>query len=490
VSVEEDADPYIFFTEKRGIPEHIWKARPYLWWTPDNSEPATAPFADLTSGQRAFVARIARQSPGWVITRYPPALWPPLPKVYPELRPIVPVKIGLRPPHWHGDGPELEGLKPWERLLGKPGSKLWRKHINRDKDHHPAIEPDDGGINDHRGVNTETIHRHRHWAKYVFPSSPSVVEEYDHDHADGWKRRSAADRPLYRERHVAGQPGGVDVAGPHWHTRRVKDGTVSLARRIDVHPLAEDRIRSADVVFFVIEGCIKADAVLADDGAVLSVPSVSLWDCDELRRFTAQYLVGKVVVVVPDADWYTKDQVINQARLCQNSLISYGVQQVHVAAPPSTLGGRSTKGVDDFIGAGGHLEDLQVIDYEVPPALYEMVAREWSWRRDRRRRDAETLAGLANFTGERGSLHAPLSTVARVLNMSPRAVSEAVRDLEAMGAVTIEGGDLATGGSWFSAQLDWQERPAIVLAPGLRATERAAVRLADLVQVRREGVAA
>ena len=405
--------------------------------------------------------------------------------MYPELRPLERVKIGQRPAHWHGDGPEPEELSPWERLPGKPGSDIWSAHIGRGAD-----EPKDP--DDHRGVNVETVHRHEHWAKYVFPSSPSAVEEYVHDHSAGWRKRSAADRPLYRERHVARQHGGADVEGPHGHTRRVKDETVSLARRIDVHPLAEDLIRSADVVFFVIEGCIKADAVLADGGAVFSVPSVSLWDCDELQDFTEQFLLGKVVVVVPDADWFTKKQVINQARLCQNALIRHGVQQVHVAASPPTLRGRDTKGVDDFIGAGGHLEDLRVIDFEVPPTLYEVVARNWSWRRDRQRRDAEMLAALANFTGSNGTLHAPLSTVARVLAKSPRAVSEAVRDLESLGAVTIEGGDLATGSSWFSPQLDWRERrrPAIVLAPELRATERPPVRLADLVQIRREGVAA
>jgi len=262
-----------------------------------------------------------------------------------------------------------------------------------------------------------------------------------------------------------------------------------MARRLDVHPLAVDLLVRSSVVFFVIEGCIKADAVLADGGAVFSVPSVSLWDCDELPRFVRDYLHGKFVVVVPDADWRTKPQVINQARLCQNALRRYGVKEACVAAPPPQYRGQETKGVDDFIGAGGHLEDLEVIDYEIPPALYEFIAKNWSWRRDRRWRATEVLAGLANFTGSTGTLAAPLSTVARVLDTSTARVSRAVQDLEAIGAVTIEG-HLATCRGWFSPQLDWRERPTIVLAPELRAVEREAVRLCDLIKIREEGMAA
>ena len=67
-------DPTFF--SSRGIPEAIWKARPYVWWTPEYPEPAKAPFADLGAPQRAFVTKLANQSAGWLISRQPPPMNP------------------------------------------------------------------------------------------------------------------------------------------------------------------------------------------------------------------------------------------------------------------------------------------------------------------------------------------------------------------------------------------------------------------------------
>jgi hypothetical protein len=476
---EDDADPDIFFTKKRGIPAEIWRSRPYLWWTPEHPEPAKEPFADLSAGQRQHIAKIVRQAPGWVIHRSPPPLWPPRPKIYPELRPVNPdpndeewrgVKTRGPQVHWHGNGPEPEGLKPWHRLPGGPGSKTWRAHIGRDKT-----------VDDHHGVNTEEVHSHQKRAKYVFPSAATLDGAYVHDHETAWRRRSDRDRPAYHDAHIAKRHGGMDAVGPHVHSHRAKDRTKNLARRIDVHPLAVPLLREAEVVFFVIEGCIKADAVLAAGGAVFSVPSVSLWDCEEeLEEVADAYLEDKTVVIVPDADWHDNELVINQARLCQNKLIQYAARSVHVAAPPRSFKGESTKGVDDFIGAGGELADLEVIDHDPAPGLTDFVLRNWSWRRDRLRRDNEVLAAFANFTGSSGELRAPLRTVARVMGEDVKRVSRAVYDLAQIGAVTIDG-DLAARRGWFDRHLEWSERPAIVLHPELRSTERQPTRLGDLV---------
>jgi hypothetical protein len=136
--------------------------------------------------------------------------------------------------------------------------------------------------------------------------------------------------------------------------------------------------------------------------------------------------------------------------------------------------------VDDFIGAGGELADLEVIDHDPAPGLTDFVLRNWSWRRDRLRRDNEVLAAFANFTGSSGELRAPLRTVARVMGEDVKRVSRAVYDLAQIGAVTIDG-DLAARRGWFDHHLEWSERPAIVLHPELRSTERQPTRLGDLV---------
>jgi hypothetical protein len=55
------------------------------------------------------------------------------------------------------------------------------------------------------------------------------------------------------------------------------------AKRIDMHPLAVGLLRDAKRIYFGLEGCIKADAMLSailrsrEKASVLSVPSVTLW---------------------------------------------------------------------------------------------------------------------------------------------------------------------------------------------------------------------
>jgi hypothetical protein len=474
-----------FFTD-RGIPKGIWQSRPYVLWTPEDPSPATAHFADLSAPQRAFVTKLVNQSAGWVIVRHPPPMFPPLARIYPELRPLDPVKTQGPTTHWHGDGPAPEDLPDWARMPGT--RKNWQKHIDRGK---KKVK----GPDDHRGANVETLHRHQHVAKYVFGTSAKIDKWYEHDHDTSWKTTSAAVRPAKRAAHIAKRGelchAGIDQMGLHRHKERVKDPNGdNMAKRIDVHPMAVKRILDTEVVFFVIEGCIKADAVLADGGAVFSVPSVSLWDCDELRIFAASYLLDKTVVIVPDADWSLNPTVQNQATMCRTQLYRLGVPDVHVAAPPSPYNGLDTKGVDDLIGAHGHLEDLIVIDSDPPqPELHEFVS-DRAKRRDQSRRDEGVLWALSTFTGSEGVLKAPLKTVARVMGTYPMAVSRGVHSLERMGALTIDG-DLALKRDWpFSRRWEWRERPTITLIPELRSPDGPEQRLGDLVQLslRTEGV--
>lgn len=481
MTAEEDADPdHLSWFTARAITDEIRQARGYARWTADEITPATDPAGDLADDQQRAVARMAKQAGGgWVITRHAPPLSSPLPRIYPEYKPDKPMRIpGWR--HWHGDGTEPEGLEPWVRDRSPKHTR--REHPDKDCPlcahiNRGAAEPK--SPDDHRGVNTEEIHSHTRYAKYWHIPKPQVEETWTHDHATAWRRRPAKDRPAWRERHVSQLHDGADVQGEHQHTTKKKAAYGDLASRIDVHPMALPRFADAQVAFFGIEGCPKADAMLADGAAVFSVPAVGQWDCPELDSFVGHYVYGKTVIIVCDDDWYEKDEVINSARLCQNRLLRAGVRAAHVAAPPPN--GKKKTGVDDFIAAGGHLEELHVIDHAPPEGLYEFVVeRCWKYRKDRTWRDAEVLAGLTNFTGGSGRLKAPLQTVAKVLATSRKRVSLAVRDLEAMGAVVVHG-DLASRGSWFGGGLDWVERPTIELIPELRSTVQAPVNLGDLI---------
>ena len=118
----------------------------------------------------------------------------------------------------------------------------------------------------------------------------------------------ATSGPARRQRrHLERRHEGIEPGEAHVHTRgRVRDPDApKIASRIDVHPLAVAKILTDPVVFFGIEGCMKADAILSAGGSVFSVPSVSLWGCRELESFVFAYLIRepdqpKTVIIVPD----------------------------------------------------------------------------------------------------------------------------------------------------------------------------------------------
>jgi hypothetical protein len=193
---------------------------------------------------------------------------------------------------------------------------------------------EENGIDAPDHFTVEEVHEHIDDAKYVFPPSGKKRKVWSHDH-------NAPRTKAYYERnpkesykhcywwHHRMQPDDVEaaVSGEHDHRRDVKDYSNSLAKRLDIHPRALKRLAKAEVVYFVIEGCLKADAVLSaierDDRSesVFSVPSLTLWDAgknaSELRNFAQGHLRGKTVIIIPDADWVDNDLIISQARLAE-----------------------------------------------------------------------------------------------------------------------------------------------------------------------------
>jgi hypothetical protein len=162
--------------------------------------------------QTGHTSYILNQSGGIVIPRFAPDSMR-LPKVYAELRPWEPVFSS--PPHWHYHG-DPERIPEGGLVYPTTGKHLPRKFI-LDPHSKSAVAHI---FKHHRDGNVHTVHKSLDPAKYIFPAR-------------------------------------VD------------------ARRIDMHTQAALRFANASHVFFVIEGCIKADAVLCAGGAVLSVPSVS-----------------------------------------------------------------------------------------------------------------------------------------------------------------------------------------------------------------------
>jgi hypothetical protein len=184
--------PDIF--SERGIRPEIAEARPYLRWTRENTQPlkdAWYPF--VSKGQRSFVGKVANQSDGYVITRHPPPGLG-LELVPAEIRPDN--EVDTRPAYYQRQR-EADGREP----------KL---------------------------------------AKYIFPPSSLLERERWHDHAEM--------KPEHRARHIERAHGGEDIRGSHPHTRKVKDKSSGLAKRLDMHPAAMPLFEDADRVFFGIEG--------------------------------------------------------------------------------------------------------------------------------------------------------------------------------------------------------------------------------------------
>jgi hypothetical protein len=318
---------------KCGISLEVWEARPYTPWTPEDVTPVLEAYEGLTRAQVRFMRSLAVQKPGLIIHRH---AVPGAPHVWPEIRPEGLVRTGPPTMHWHGAGEPPE-LPPGYSVLPR-GSEAWREHCRCVNDN--DLEEDDEHEDNHE------LHRHENLAKYCFPSSAWEVKPWPHDHTDSYY-----EDPAHLERHLARwhqEPVETRADGKHVHYRKVKSKE-SLARRLDVHPMAAPLFADAKLVYFGIEGCLKADSILSAilrEGrreSVFSVPSVSLWDAPEFDGFI-RYLRGKRVVVVPDADWFTKRQVLLHARLAQRYLKNRGIESL-IAAPPLAS---EHKGVDGY----------------------------------------------------------------------------------------------------------------------------------------------
>jgi hypothetical protein len=289
-------------------------------------------------------------------------------------------------------------------------------------------------------------------------------------------------RPEAMSKHIEKVHGGVNVQTVHLDENLAKYvfPPGNGAKRLDVHPEGWTRFVADPVVFFGLEGCIKADAMFSAGKAVYSVPSVTLWNAPEHRQFARRYLVGKTVYIVCDSDWYENHAVITQAMFSRTFLRRLGVD-AHVCAPPAP--GGIKVGVDDHLGDGGSMSDLVVIERETPYGLAEFLAERGIRRSDAIVRDAEVLEALSLHAGSDGTIQTSLRSFSRIMGLPLVRVQRAIEDLREVGAITVDG-SLETRAQYFDWKtrkwvgLDWTERPTLTITKGLcaRDTRR---RLAD-----------
>lgn len=463
-------------------------------------------YPDVNHGSLNALIAAARQADGRVMYRYAPggideAL--PSDTVHPEIRPDRAVHMQALPEwHWHGWGAAPGTAKPWEIGSIYSAAQMYR-HIHSDssKDPHSHGDKNPGGW-------------HMHWdrAKYLFVPSKKVRPSYWHTHAaefilmdvpfDAAAQARADDA---RERHEAQahKSEWPNVPGRFRHEHRAQariDPTApSNARRIDVHPFAMERLDRAEVIFAVLEGIPKNDAVLSyilDHGlnaSVFNVPSVSLWNASELPAFAERYLVGKTVVIVPDADWQKSpkarfkgrrfgagNQVIIQALLFRSKLRQLGVRDVLIAAPPvgDWLANADHKGVDDSLaspehgGAGRSLADLEVLQRTVPERRISGLGR-LHWHGRRQDRNEQVLRFLAEHADRDGVICLTQTSIAAGLDPEKpwhhERVRNALADLIEVGAIEQQGEFSDAKGKHGDELRD--NLPVIALAPEYAAVQ-------------------
>jgi hypothetical protein len=265
-----------------------------------------------------------------------------------------------------GAPPVLPQLRPDHAVLTNPLERAQHDHAVR-----YAGDPDaltahvDGTMHrgdapsgmhahhDHRFYGPGALRRHLIGKRHEVSADTVIVGPHLHD-PDGYAKYIFCPKRWVDVNYTCKEDPCSQGGGPskHMHTKRRKEKQ-SPEKRLDLHPRSLGMLPDAEVVFFSIEGSIKADAILSAGGCSFAVPSVGMWSAPELEDFARGYLSGKRVVVVPDADWAVNPMVSVQAFSCAMALNRWGAIAAVGASPRE-------KGIDDYLAAGGTLGEMKI----------------------------------------------------------------------------------------------------------------------------------
>ena len=217
-------------------------------------------------------------------------------------------------------------------------------------------------------------------------------------------------------------------------------------------------------MFFALEGCFKADALLTAGEAVFSVPSVTLWSAKELEPFARQWLQDVSVFVLTDSDWHNPS-VAMQGLLCRDALRQMNIA-AHFAAPPSDR--HRKNGVDDFLHGGGKVDDIEVVHREPSPALAKWVRQQPWTRRDGERRNGDVLSWITVHTDKKHRVQVPNATIGSHTGHNARSVGKALVALVEAGALEPDE-ELYQHWNWYTGKPEWVPPRAYRVSPKLRA---------------------
>jgi hypothetical protein len=413
------------FLKEHAISEEVFDARGYYCYEKDDPEGLLRKVEGDADDERQvvpawpednadFAEYIAKQQPGLIIPRYaPPDLG--LEHVYAEIRPDGPIQT--RKPYQHYHDRRRPTDEEREKVMRQKDARSdWVSNSWTLRKHIRKSRKRGG----HGGWSPSGVHPRFTWAKYVFPKGP-------------------------------------------------------YARRIDMLPRAWDLLKSAERVYFVIEGCIKSDAILSEiirtkePSTVISVPSVTLWPFEadtaldddhhllahlqsalvsELELVAEALVRDKEVVIIPDADWRENVLVYSQAMQLRTFLRNRDFN-AHVAAPPFKKddprdedGKLLKNGVDDYLAGGGKLADMDVGDRYLP--VLDVAVRERFGRGRHRIKlySARLLAALSLHSGieteddgktlkwtNDGTVCVSVEKRGKILGIEPRTAQLTMKDL-------------------------------------------------------------
>ena len=249
------------------------------------------------------------------------------------------------------------------------------------------------------------------------------------------------------------------------------------AKRIDVHPRGREWWCNSPFFFFVLEGCLKADAIMSADFPTISVPSVTLWDGPDFELLLTKFFAlekyrpryeRRVAFVVSDSDWRDGK---GRASICKQSrkvvdMLRRNWARAFWVAPPS-VPGEPKVGVDDHLGRLGRtIPELEIVSPQVSPQDGRRIRSWFSGRRGRGRaeegqqRDYAVLMWLRANCSPDGLAEAFATEIARNLHMSDDRVGRGLRSLVDRGLVKKKRKPEAwcdlQNGVWKNTPTEWQ----------------------------------
>jgi DNA-binding transcriptional ArsR family regulator len=541
-----------YLREKRLLPD-VCKDR-YVEFESKEQAKEYFRWAELVANQRSQVSMMLnwmnggwedqpnKDRGGFLILRFPPPL-PGFEPILPEVKPWNPLPK-YSPYHYHGDNQDPEFLATLiDPSTGEPLGE-WQIFTPHQARFHIDGKRHGGNGKKGSGANRQDVHKYDEVAKYWHVPRPIIgYETKSQAHRKMYERFLESGDPMFllhlRAHHCLEEP--LKLKNLTAEERRVLVEHPALApfvgtldeehehdypiygdgdaTRVDIHPLAAERLESAEVVIAEMEGCVKSDALLCEiiekklPWVPISWPAVTQWPEEELKIIAPAYGFAEMKnVVMPDGDSKGKIEVESQAFLCRQFFRDRLGCTTHIAAPFRAFAGdNNLKAADDLRGARKAVfEHMDVIDRTASLALAEnwLLEHGLNRRSDGFRNAVLILNRLMLCAGirpvDRGEESEPgrykggVKSLARILDISHDTVERWLATLEEVGAITVEGsyatlkpskrkdGRLVLGkfkGRRFVHGPDWDadEPPIITLADGLKAEPIELGRLVDVL---------